>query len=494
MTAASAEHTAAPLEKGLKTGALGFVSSVVIGVASTAPGYSLAASLGVVAAAVGFQSPAIMLVAFVPMFLIAGSYYSLNRVDPDCGTTFSWVSKGMGPISGWISGWALLLADILVMASLSQIAGSYTFLLIGADSLAASTFWVTVVGVVWIVLMTWICYRGIEISAKTQWFLLAAEIVTLALFAVIALVKVYSGDFPDSVNPSLDWLNPFAISSSSALTAGVLTAVFIYWGWDTAVAVNEETEDAERTPGIAAVVSTLLLLGIYVIVSVAAQAVHGPDFLAANQDEILAPLGQAVMPFGLDKLLIVAVLTSASASTQTTILPATRAALSMSSHRAAPKMFGDIHPRYLTPGVATIWMGVISIVYYVALTMISSNILSDSITATGLMISFYLGITGVACVIYFRRILFRDLRTFLLAGLGPALGALMFAYIFVKSCIDLAKPANSESGASWLGVGPPLAITVLALLLGVILMALQWKADSTFFRRKREVADMEVRI
>ncbi len=487
-------HSSAPLDKGLKTGALGFVSSVVIGVASTAPGYSLAASLGVVAASVAFQSPAIMIVAFVPMFLIAGSYYSLNRVDPDCGTTFSWVTKGMGPISGWISGWALLLADILVMASLSQIAGSYTFLLFGADSLAASTFWVTVVGAIWIVVMTWICYRGIEISAKTQWFLLTAEIVTLALFAVIALFKVYNGDFPDSVRPSLDWLNPFAISSTSALTAGVLTAVFIYWGWDTAVAVNEETEDAETTPGVAAVVSTLLLLGIYVIVSVAAVAVHGPAFLAANQDEILAPLGKAVMPFGLDKLLIIAVLTSASASTQTTILPATRAALSMASHGAAPKRFGSIHPRYLTPGVATIWMGVISIVYYVALTMISSNILSDSITATGLMISFYLGITGVACVIYFRTILFRDLRTFLLAGLGPFLGAVMFAYIFVKSCIDLANPDNSDSGASWLGVGPPLAITILALILGLILMALQWRVDPTFFRRKREVADLEVRI
>ena len=87
----------------------------------------------------GFQAPAALLVAFVPMFLIAGSYYSMNRVDPDCGTTFTWVTKGIGPRTGWISGWALLLADILVMASLSQIAGQYTFLLFGADDLAAST-------------------------------------------------------------------------------------------------------------------------------------------------------------------------------------------------------------------------------------------------------------------------------------------------------------------------------------------------------------------
>ncbi len=481
------------LEKGLKTGAIGFVSSVVIGVASTAPGYSLAASLGVVVAAVAFQAPAALLVAFVPMFLIAGSYYSMNRVDPDCGTTFTWVTKGIGPVPGWISGWALLLADILVMASLAQIAGQYTFLLFGADSLAASTFWVTVIGVIWIVVMTWVCYIGIELSAKTQWFLLAAEVVTLALFAIVALVKVYAGDFSDSVNPSLSWLNPFAVSST-ALTAGVLTAVFIYWGWDTAVAVNEETEDASRTPGIAGVVSTILLLGIYITVAVAAIAVHGPQFLVDNQDEVLNPLGQDVLPAGLDKLLIIAVLTSASASTQTTILPGTRAALSMAAHGAAPKAFASINPRRLTPGYATIWYGAISIAYYVILTIVSENILGDSITATGLMITFYLGITGVACVIYFRKALFKSVRTFLLAGLGPALGAILMGWIFVKSAIDQFDPANSYTGQSLLGMGPPLTIAILGLLLGVVLMLLQWRNNPAFFRKKREAAAPEMRL
>ena len=493
MTTAEIEHGSAPLDKGLKTGALGFVSSVVIGVASTAPGYSLAASLGVVAAAVAFQTPAALLVAFVPMFLIAGSYYSMNRVDPDCGTTFTWVTKGMGPIPGWISGWALLLADILVMASLSQIAGRYTFLLFGKDDLANSTFWVTVVGVIWIVLMTWICYVGIELSAKTQWFLLGAEIVTLALFAVVALVKVYNGSFPDSVHPSLSWLNPFAVSST-ALTAGVLTAIFIYWGWDTAVAVNEETEDASRTPGIAAVVSTLMLLGIYIVVGYAAIAVHGPAFLAKNSSEILGPLGHDVLGSGLDKLLIIAVLTSASASTQTTILPGTRAALSMASHGAAPKIFASINPRRLTPGFATIMFGVISIAYYVVLTMVSSNILADSITATGLMITFYLGITGVACVIYFRKALFNNVRTFLLAGLGPALGAIMMGYIFVKSALAQFDAANSVSGKPLLGMGAPFTISLLGLLLGAILMGLQWYFNPTFFHRKLESAEKEMTL
>ena len=153
-------HSAETGDKGLKAGALGFVSSVVIGVASTAPAYSLASALGLVTLVVAFQAPAIMWLAFIPMLFCAAAYYYLNRADPDAGTTFSWTTKAMGPWVGWINGWAIVVADIIVMANLAQIAGSYTFLLFGADGLAASTFWVTFVGVIWIVIMTVICSSG----------------------------------------------------------------------------------------------------------------------------------------------------------------------------------------------------------------------------------------------------------------------------------------------------------------------------------------------
>ena len=288
----------APGDKGLKADALGFVSSVVIGVASTAPGYSLAASLGLVVAAVGLQSPAIMWISFIPMLLVATAYYYLNRVDPDCGTTFSWATKAFGPWVGWIGGWGIIVADVIVMANLADIAGRYTFLLFGADSAADSKYWVMLLGVIWIAVMTWICYIGIEVSAKTQWFLLAAEILALFLFAVVALVKVYVDPPDGSVRPSLNWLNPFDIPSTSALTAGLLVAIFIYWGWDSLVSVNEETEDKERTPGIAAVTSTILLLVIYVSVSFAAQAYAGTQFLIDNSDDVLSALGTQVLGWG----------------------------------------------------------------------------------------------------------------------------------------------------------------------------------------------------
>ena len=482
-------------EKGLKTGALGFVSSVVIGVASTAPGYSLAATLGFVTAVagIGFHAPIVMVLAFVPMYLIALAFKFMNQADPDCGTTFTWAARAFGPMTGWLGGWGVIYADVLVMASLSQIAGSYTFLLFGADSYANSTFWVGVAGVIWIVLMSYICYVGVEVSARTQYFLLAAEVLTLAIFAVVALVKVYSGHPAGAVHPSLSWLNPFGIGSFGALTSGMLLAIFIYWGWDTAVSVNEETEDATRTPGRAAVVSTFLLLAIYLIVSFAAQAFHGVAFLNNHPDDVLSALGKDVLGSPWDKLLIIAVLTSASASTQTTILPATRQSLSMAAHGAFPKHFARINTKYLSPGVSTIWMGVISIACFVTLNSVSSNILEDSVTATGLGIAFYYGLTGFACTWYYRKELGKSLYNLIYIGLGPLLGGLILWVLLGYDIYLAAQPGNSSTGSAWLGVGPPVAMAGIALVLGVVLMLVQRVvAPDPYFRWKTETADPAV--
>jgi amino acid transporter len=479
-------------QKGLKEGALGFVSSVVIGVASTAPGYSLAAVLTLVVAAVGVQAPAVLILAFLPMLFIAASYYYMNRADPDCGTTFSWVTRAMGPWAGWIGGWAIVVADIIVMANLAQIAGLYGFLLFGWESAAESTLAVTVVGVLWIVVMTAICVYGIELSARTQVGLLGAEILTLVLFAVVALAKVASGDAPDSsVSPDLGWFSPFAIDSTDGLVAGLLVAVFIYWGWDSTVCVNEETSDSGTTPGKAAVASTVILVGIYVLVAVAAIAFAGPEKIAADDSgDALGLLGTAVLGSPLDKLVIIAVLTSAAASTQTTILPTARTSLSMARAGAMPAILGRIHQRFQTPDVSTVLMGTFSIAWYVGLTLISENILFDSIAALGLMIAFYYGITGFACAIYYRHELTNSAKDFLFVGVAPVVGGLVLTWLLIKSCIDLSKPENSESGDSWLGLGPPLVIGIGLMLFGVVLMFWWWGAGHReFFRRRPEVAE-----
>jgi amino acid transporter len=304
--------------------------------------------------------------------------------------------------------------------------------------------------------MTVITWIGIELSARTQVLLLGAELLTLGLFAVIALYQVYTGMWADSVKPTLEWFNPFLIPDASALTAGLILAIFIYWGWDSTVTVNEESEDSTEGPGKAAIVSTLILLGIYLLVSTAAQAVHGIDFLTLEEHtgDVLGALGTDVLGSPLDKLLVIAVLTSAAASTQTTILPTARTLLSMGAKKAVPAYWARINPRYLTPEPATLWMGALSIIWYVGLKLVSENILYDAIAALGLMIAFYYGLTGFACAIYYRYELLKSVKSFLFIGVLPVTGALILTFALVKSIIDLSDPANSASGESWFGVGP----------------------------------------
>jgi amino acid transporter len=510
-----AAPASAPGSKGLKVGALGLIATLVIGVASVAPAYSLAASLGFVTGSVGIFAPSVMLLAFLPMLFIAAAYYYMNRADPDCGTTFTWVTRAMGPKSGWIGGWAILVTDLVVMPSLARIAGQYTFSLFGAHGLATSTFWVTFIGVVWIAIMTWICFVGIELSARTQVGLLGAELIILVVFSVVALARVYGGPVAHSVHPSLSWINPLKVVSGTgapgwgALSAGMLTAVFIYWGWDTAVTVNEETKDAKRTPGRAAVLSTLVLLGVYLLVSVSAQAFHGSDFLSKNSNDVLGALSTGVLGSFWGKLLIIAVLTSAAASTQTTVLPAARSSLSMAVHKAFPKRFGDINAQHLTPGFSTLLFGAVSIVWYVVLTWLSPDaVLGNSILALGFGIAFYYGITGYACVVYYRKLLFKSFKNFLFVGLVPLLGAIILTIMFFIAAFYYSNPDNGAvPGQAWLpfihfnftvfgwniyvhrGLGPPLVLGVGLLLLGLPLMFIWKHRHQDFFRRSREVAE-----
>jgi amino acid transporter len=479
------------LNKGLKKNAIGFGSSVVIGVASTAPGYSLAAVLGLIVAigGVGVHAPGVLIVSFVPMLLVALGYKYLNKADPDAGTTFSWATRAFGPKTGWMGGWAIIVADVIVMANLAQIAGLYTFMLLGVDK--PSVVAVTGLGVAWIAIMTLICVIGIEVNARTQRWLLAAEIATLAAFAAVALVRVWAGDAPaGAIEPSLSWFSPFEVGSVGALTSGLLIGVFIYWGWDSLVTVNEETEDADTVPGKAAVLSTLILVGIYVVVSAAAIAFGGVDRLAGDQSgDVLGLLAGDVFGSGtLGKVVIIAVLTSAAASTQTTILPTSRTALSMARAKAAPEALGRVHPRYLTPHVATWIMGALSIVWYVGLTIVSQNILFDSIAALGLMIAFYYGLTGFACAWYYRRTLLTSVRRFLLVGVAPFTGGAVLLFVFLKSCLDLGK---ADAGSTtYFGLGSPLVIGLGFLVLGLVLMVI-WRlaGHREFFARRPEAAE-----
>ena len=467
--------------KGLKGGSLGLVAVTVIAIASTAPGYSLAAGIGGIAGHVGVHSPFIMIFAFIPMACIAAAFFYMNKADPDCGTNFTWGVRAFGPSFGWLSGWACIIADLVIMPNLAGISGQYLVLLF--DEKASNNIYLTTfIGILFIGAMCWVCWKGIELSARSQVLLLGTEIIVLTIFAVVAFTKsfgsgisknggVLTGDdataaqssYPacsavaktaqscfntvqdgvqvvyHSVKPSLSWMSWSGVSSKDLL-AGLVLAVFIYWGWDTAVSVNEESTDANRTPGIAAVLSTFLLLGIYLVTAYGSVSLLGPGFTADNSADALGALGAVALPTILYKLLIIAVLTSASASCQTTILPATRTMLSMGVHKAVPDKLAEVDAKHLTPAFSTWVFGFVSVVWYLLLVIVSHNtstdLYSSSIGAVGMAIALYYGFTGISCIWYYRRWLTKSTKNLVLIGVLPLLGGIVLVYTFFATIRD----------------------------------------------------------
>ena len=471
--AAAAEH----VDKGLKKDAIGFVDGLCIGLASTAPAYSLAAVIGSIVVAVGVHAPGILLFAFIPMFFIAAAFYYMNRVDTDCGTTFSWVTRALGPWVGWLGGWAICTTGILVIGSLADVSALFLFDLLELNGLRKSDLANVVLAVGIIAVMTTICVIGTETSARLQRVLTFFQVGALLLFAVVALFKVATGSAgARSIDPELGWLSPFGVEYSALLT-GVLLAVFIYWGWESAVNLSEESKDSSRGPGLAGMASTVILLGTYVLVAVAIIAYLGLGRVEVFDDNarILAIAGNAALGSELGKLLVVAVIISGISSAQTTILPGSRTSLSMAAAGALPRRFASIHPRYLTPAFGTIVVGALATLWYVPGRLISENFLFDSLSALSLMIAFYYGLTGFACAIYWRKELTASVKNFLFIGVAPVIGAVMLTYLLVESAQEIGDPKASYSGSQVLGLGLPLVIALVFMLGGVVLMfAWRW--------------------
>ncbi len=505
-TARQTTQAEQPLDKGLKSGALGLISSTVIATASVAPAYSIAATLVFVVVAVGLQAPIIAILAFVPMLLTSIGYSEMNKADPDCGTTFTWATRAFGPKTGWAGGWAIVAADVLVMASLAQVASQYVFLLFGAKGIGgnATSGWVLLGGVIWIILMTAICYVGIEVSANFQKILLSIELVMLVVLSVVALVKVGDGSAPAGhLTPSVSWLNPFHISSFSAFVSGIILMVFIYWGWDTAVSVNEETKDRTRTPGLAAIFSTVILLVTYALVIFSIQSFAGTGAKGnglgniANAGDVLSIQGHAVFGSGsvgsvFYHLLLVMVLSSAAASTQTTILPTARTTLSMAAYRAIPKSFAKIHRRFLTPTVSTIVMGLVSIAFYASVNYSSNGIgvIGDAVTAIGMYIAFYYGLTGFACIWYYRRNLTSSVRNLFMQGILPLVGALILWFLGGWSIWLNYDVATQNDFTTWRvpwlhwEIGGAFVIAAGAAIVGLLFFIYSRITGPAFFRKE----------
>ncbi|WP_165164697.1 APC family permease [Corynebacterium qintianiae] len=497
-TPAPAARTAPPegaetSSKGLRAGSVGLIGAVVIGISCIAPTYTLTSGLGPTISAVEYHVPAILILGFIPMLLVAFAYRELNNAVPDSGTSFTWATKAFGPYVGWMGGWGLITATILVLSNLAAVAVDFFYLLLAQVLQRPGVAdWTTNLAInipttiLFLAIAAWISYRGMDSTLNLQYVLVALQITAVIVFDVVALKRAYAGEGFDFTPFSPSWFNPLAIGDFSLVAAGISLSIFMFWGWDVTLTMNEETKDPERTPGRAATLTVVIIISLYALtaVSIVAWAGTGDTGLGAgnpdNQASIFAALAHPVLgPMAF--LLYFAVLASSFASLQSTMVGPARTLLAMGHYRALPPAFAKISPRFLTPSTATIAAAVAAGAFYTVTRLASENALWDTITALGLMICFYYGITAVACIWYFRDDLFSSGRNILFRLVCPALGGGFLLLMFAVTARDSLDPSYG-SGSSIFGVGSVFVLGMGILGLGLALMLFTRIARPAFFR------------
>jgi amino acid transporter len=164
----------------------------------------------------------------------------------------------------------------------------------------------------------------------------------------------------------------------------------------------------------------------------------------------------------------------------------------MATYRAIPKVFAKMHPRYLTPTVSTIVMGVLSGLLYLWFNYTSGGfVISDAVTAIGLYIAFYYGLTGFACAWYYRKTLFKKQRDLWMQGILPVLGGLLMYGAGGWSVWADWDVASDNSYTSWLMpfwphwyIGGVFVIAFLSALAGLVFGIIMRFVSPAYFKKE----------
>ncbi|MEZ0054261.1 amino acid transporter [Mycobacterium sp. MAA66] len=489
---ARAEREEGLVSKGLAEGRIGTFTGAILGISTVAPGYTLTASIGLIVAAVGLKMPAILIAGFIPMFLTAYAYRELNSRAPDCGASFTWSTKAFGPYVGWMCGWGMVIATIIVLSNLASIGVQFGYQFVGRvlhnDTITdlPNHKAVNIIStVVFIAIATYISCRGITTSERVQYVLVGFQMVVLVGFAVMAIAK--SGGTVEHLSFDLDWFNPMSGLTVSAFVIGLTGSIFAFWGWDTCLTLGEECKDPTKVPGRAGLLCVLSILLTYLLVAIAVMMYAGVGETGLglgnkdNAQNVFGALAYPVLGNWGGPLLLLAVFASSVASLQTTFLPAARTMLAMGTYGAFPKKFASVNPRSLSPVYSTVVAGVVTASFYTIVTLLSERTLLDTIAALGIMICWYYGITAFACVWFFRKELFLSPQNVVYKLLFPLVGGAMLIWVFVLSVRESMDP-SSGSGASIGGIGLVFYLGFGILLFGVVLMAAMRAYQPAFFR------------
>lgn len=418
------------MSKKLTRSALGGWESIIMGIAGTAPAFSVEVTATTIIAAAGVLAPASILVCGIIMFGITFAYINLNKMDQNAGAAYAWVGQIFGKTWGFFAGWALLVASCLFMVS-GTLPAANAFLLIFAPQYVNNVHMITIIAAGLLTFISLVVIKGIKMTSYVQVIMTVAELIILGIIGVASFMV-----FPHLPAHTFSW-DWFSLTEFTPATFanGALVGIFFYWGWDVVMNLNEETKDPQVTPAKGALGAMMYLLIFFLLfITIVLLGLTDAEMEHYNTNVIYGIAEKLYgNTFGL--LAIIAVLLSTVGTLETSILQFTRTLFAKSRD-------GVLHPRYMrlhstwnTPYIAVIFIWAMGMVLLLLSSYIPTInlILKYFISAIGFQIAFYLGLAGLACAWHYRLTYKNGIWTYITHVLWPFISALFLFFVALYS-------------------------------------------------------------
>lgn len=439
-------------ETRLKENALGIGESIIMGVAGTAPAFSVAATTSTLAAAVGILAPASLLYCGLIMFGVTFAYMHLNRMSPNAGASYAWVGSIFNPALGFFAGWALLVASAVFMVSGTIPAATATLLLIDPE-LANNPAVVTFVAAGWLLAVSAVIVKGIKPTSYTQIVMTGLELLILVLVVLVAVIKY--GATP--AHPfSWKWFSA-AEFTPQLFATGALTALFFFWGWDVTVNLNEETKDSGHAPGKAALWAMVIVLLLFISFATVSLLVLTDQEIEQSSTNIVFAIAEKLFPKPWSYMAVIAVMLSSIGTLETSILQFTRTMYAKGRDGVLHPRYAILHKAWQTPWVATAVIALFGTLFlFLSSYFPTVNlIIKDSVNAIGFQVAFYYGLAGLACAWHYRKRAFHSAHDTVFLILWPVVSAafLFFVAVYSIPTFDLTTNIVGLGGIA-IGIAP----------------------------------------
>lgn len=342
-------------EARLRQGAVGAGGAIIMSAALMGPAVSVYFNPQLVAGFAGAAMPLVMAVSLLASLIIANGVAEMARELPSAGAFYTYVSRGIGARSGFVTGILMFLAYALLVPAELALIGIYSHDIL--DGYGVSIPW-PVISLIFTALMLLLSWQGIAGSLRTALTLFVIEVGVILLLAVIIVVK--GGADGLSAAPLLPSSSPDGLSG---IALGMVFGLLSFVGFESAATLGEEVREPRRNVPRGIFGAVLLVGLIYVFTTYAEMVGFGVDGVDALTGDTapFTTLAQTYAPW-LEILVGLAGVSSIFAVTMNSHNGIARILFAMGREGMLPASLATVHPQHRTPSVAIVANTVFAVV------------------------------------------------------------------------------------------------------------------------------------